>query len=104
MHVDDRLATVLAVSATGENLMRVQFRQLVDLIGTMPAEERGAGLDAAFLRLAELGQALPPADRAAALATAPADRRLVSAPRCVQLWSGLPAGHSSRRRSERRRI
>ena len=67
MHVDDRLATVLAVSATGENLMRVQFRQLVDLIGTMPAEERGAGLDAAFLRLAELGQALPPADRAAAL-------------------------------------
>ncbi|MBC2668626.1 HAMP domain-containing histidine kinase [Novosphingobium piscinae] len=67
MYVDDRLATVLAVSATGENQARVQFRQLVDLLGTLPADGRGPLVDAAMLRLAELGRRLSAEDRAVAL-------------------------------------
>lgn len=68
MHVDDRLATVLAVSATGENQIRVQYRQLLDLIGTTPADARSALLDAALLRLGELARAIPPDERARAVA------------------------------------
>lgn len=67
MHVDDRLATVLAVSATGENQIRVQYRQLLDLIGTTPADARSDLLDAALLRLAELARAIPVEDRAQAV-------------------------------------
>lgn len=68
MHIDDRLATVLAVSATGDNQIRVQFRQLVDLVGTMPAESRGPAVDRAMLRLGELAALIPAPDRAMALA------------------------------------
>ncbi|HEY6869521.1 MAG TPA: histidine kinase dimerization/phospho-acceptor domain-containing protein [Novosphingobium sp.] len=68
MHVDDRLATVLAVSATGENQIRVQYRQLLDLIGTTPAGARSALLDAALLRLGELARAIPVAERVGAVA------------------------------------
>lgn len=68
MHVDDRLATVLAASATGENQVRVQFRQLLDLIGTSPADARSPTLDAAMLRLAELSRRIPPQERAEAVA------------------------------------
>lgn len=67
MHFDDRLATVLAVSATGENQYRVQFRQLLDLVGTMPAGTRSAALDRAMLKLAELSGRIAPAERAAAV-------------------------------------
>ncbi len=68
MHIDDRLATVLAVSATGDNQIRVQFRQLVDLVGTMPAGSRGPAVDQAMLRLGELAALIPAPERAAALA------------------------------------
>ena len=67
MHIDDRLATVLAVSATGDNQIRVQFRQLVDLVGTMPAGSRGPAVDQAMLRLGELAALIPAPERAAAL-------------------------------------
>jgi len=71
MHIDDRLATVLAVSATGDNQIRVQFRQLVDLLGTMPTTALGAAadpaVDRAMLRLGELSRRIPPAERAVAL-------------------------------------
>lgn len=65
MHFDDRLATVLRLSATGKAVQRIQFRQLLDLLGTALAEERSEGLDAAFVRLGELAAKLPAPDRAA---------------------------------------
>ncbi|MDE2620128.1 MAG: sensor histidine kinase [Sphingomonadales bacterium] len=46
----------------------MQFRQLVDLIGTMPAEARGAAIDRAMLRLGELAAQIPAPERAMALA------------------------------------
>jgi two-component system, OmpR family, sensor kinase len=65
MHFDDRLGTVLRLSASGTAVQRIQYRQLLDLLGTSPAEARGEQLDAAFVRLAELGQKIPAANRAA---------------------------------------
>lgn len=67
MHIDDRLATVLAVNATGDNQIRVQFRQLVDLLGTMPAAATDPGIDPAMLRLADLSRRIPAGERAATL-------------------------------------
>ncbi|NCU12300.1 MAG: HAMP domain-containing histidine kinase [Sphingomonadaceae bacterium] len=65
MHFDDRLGTVLRLSASGGAVRRIQFRQLLDLLGTSPAEARGEQLDAAFVRLTELAQTIPVAERAA---------------------------------------
>ena len=67
MHFDDRLATVLRTRADGAGLQRIQYRQLLDLLGTSPAEARGAQLDAAYDRLAEIGAAITPPERAAML-------------------------------------
>lgn len=67
MHFDDRLGTVLRLRADGAALQRVQLRQLVDLLGTMPVEARGEQIDAAYARLAALAQSIPPAERAAML-------------------------------------
>ncbi len=65
MHFDDRLGTVLRLSANGTAVQRIQYRQLLDLLGTSPAEARGEQLDAAYVRLAELAQNIPAANRAA---------------------------------------
>ena len=70
MHVDDRLATVLDARTEGAAAMRVQYRQLLDLVGTTPAEARGDRLDQAMVRLAELASAIPADERAAAIARA----------------------------------
>ena len=67
MHFDDRLATVLRTRADGAGLQRIQFRQLLDLLGTSPAEARGGQLDAAYDRLAEIGGIIAPPERAAML-------------------------------------
>lgn len=67
MHFDDRLATVLRLNAPGPALARIQYRQLLDLLGTLPAEARSATIDAAHERLAGLTRDLPLADRLAAL-------------------------------------
>ncbi len=64
MHFDDRLATVLRLRAQGEAGARAQFRQLLDLLGTLPDEAQGPQVDAGYARLAELGRTLPPAARA----------------------------------------
>jgi hypothetical protein len=68
MQFDDRLATVLRLAATGETLARIQYRQLLDLLGTLPAGHWSGQVDAAYLRLAELGRRLPAAQRAAMIA------------------------------------
>lgn len=65
MHFDDRLGTVLRLSANGGAVQRIQLRQLLDLLGTSPAEARGDQLDAAYVRIGELSAKIPATDRAA---------------------------------------
>jgi len=67
MHFDDRLGTVLRIRADGEGMRRIQLRQLLDLLGTLPADARGEQVDAAFVRLGELAQVIAPAHCAAIL-------------------------------------
>lgn len=70
MLFDDRLGTVLSLSASGTAVRLIQYRQLLDLLGTSPAEARGDQLDAAYVRLSELAEVVPAADRARAVADA----------------------------------
>lgn len=65
MHFDDRLGTVLRLRADGPAVRRIQYRQLLDLLGTMPGEARGEQLDSAFNRLADLASTISATDRAA---------------------------------------
>ena len=89
MHFDDRLGTVLRLRATGEAVQRIQYRQLLDLLGTLPSDARGQQLDAAYDRLGELAAKIPPAQRAATLRDAGLRLR---APRLVAaLAAGEPA-------------
>ena len=64
MHFDDRLATVLRSRADGPVSSRIQFRQLLDLLGTLPADATGPQVDAAYARVAELTRTVPEPDRA----------------------------------------
>lgn len=64
MHFDDRLATVLRHRASGERAARTQFRQLLDLLGSRNGGRDQSLLAAAWLRLAALGETIPPAKRA----------------------------------------
>lgn len=64
MHFDDRLATVLRHRAAGERAARTQFRQLLDLLGNRRTARDGSMLAAAWLRLAALGEAIDPGERA----------------------------------------
>ncbi|HEU4819760.1 MAG TPA: histidine kinase dimerization/phospho-acceptor domain-containing protein [Qipengyuania sp.] len=59
MHVDDRLATVLHHRAAGERAARVQFRQLLDLLGEPDAGADPGLARAAFRRLDALGPMIP---------------------------------------------
>jgi len=67
MHFDDRLSTVLRKPATGEAIVRIQYRQLLDLLGTTPADAQGESIDTAYLRLGELSAEIPADERAAML-------------------------------------
>ena len=64
MHFDDRLATVLRSRASGPATARILYRQLLDLLGTLPVGAQGAQIDVACDRLGELGSAISGADRA----------------------------------------
>lgn len=89
MHFDDRLGTVLRLRATGGAVQRIQYRQLLDLLGTLPSDARGQQLDAAYDRLSELAAKIPPEQRAATLRDAGLRLR---APRLVAaLAAGEPA-------------
>ena len=87
MRYDDRLATVLRIKPSSAAVARIQFQQLIDLLGTSPAEARSELLDQAFVRLAALSAEIPAGDRAAALG-APGLRlrspRLVAALVCAE--------------------
>ncbi|MGX7894890.1 sensor histidine kinase [Tsuneonella sp. HG222] len=63
MLLDDRLATVLRSGAAGEAAARTQYRQLLDLLGSTPAETDGPLVQAAYGRLAEIEERLPPGER-----------------------------------------
>lgn len=65
MHFDDRLDTVLSQPPSGKAMVRIQYRQLLDLLGTTVPQASGEALDAAFLRLAELADGIPAVERAA---------------------------------------
>ncbi len=67
MHFDDRLATVLRLRADGAVTSRIQLRQLLDLLGTLPSEARGLQIDAAYDRLSELSPGIAASERAAML-------------------------------------
>ena len=59
MLFDDRLATVLRSGAAGEQAARTQFRQLLDLLGSLPPDAAGPLVDAAYRRLGEICDVLP---------------------------------------------
>lgn len=59
MLFDDRLATVLRYGARSEAAARTQYRQLLDLLGSMPPGTASVLVDVAYDRLAELAQQLP---------------------------------------------
>ncbi|MDE8652119.1 sensor histidine kinase [Novosphingobium album (ex Liu et al. 2023)] len=64
MHFDDRLATVLRLPVRGTALARIQYRQLLDILGSVPANGHSGSVEPAYARLRELGQAVPVAERA----------------------------------------
>jgi two-component system OmpR family sensor kinase len=59
MLYDDRLGTVLRHKPGGPAAAETQFRQLLDLLGTLPSEARGPAVDAAYLRLGQLAGPIP---------------------------------------------
>lgn len=67
MHVDDRLATVLGASVSGETAAITQYRQLLDLLGRLPASAKGRLVEDAFARLSALTGILPESRRSAVL-------------------------------------
>lgn len=68
MHFDDRLATVLRLPEAGEAMGRIQYAQLVDILGRLPVDARSAAIDAGLDRLATLGRRIPAGERARMLA------------------------------------
>jgi two-component system, OmpR family, sensor kinase len=88
MQFDDRLATVLRFRAEGAVVQRVQLRQLLDLLGKGPMQSDGAQEVAAYSRLGELAQAVPPAEQAQMIGDS--GLRLRS-PRLVALLANAPA-------------
>ncbi len=65
MYCDDRLATVLRASVLGEVAANTQYRQLLDLLGSLPERARGPMVEDGFDRLEELAPAIPASRRAA---------------------------------------
>jgi signal transduction histidine kinase len=59
MLFDDRLATVLRHAAQSEPGARTQYRQLLDLLGSLPADAASELVEAAYERLGELAVGLP---------------------------------------------
>lgn len=63
MHFDDRLATVLHHRASGERAARVQFRQLLDLLGSSAEDGEPSLVRAAYRRLDALARLIPASQR-----------------------------------------
>ena len=69
MLFDDRLATVLRYGARSETAARTQYRQLLDLLGSMVSGTQSVLEDVAYDRLGELAEALPSTVQSAILRT-----------------------------------
>jgi len=67
MHFDDRLATVMRLPATSRAIARIQFRQLIDLLGEGTGAPSSAIPDEVALKLGELGALIPVSERATIL-------------------------------------
>ncbi|OCC24946.1 hypothetical protein MB02_05735 [Croceicoccus estronivorus] len=65
MYFDDRLATVLRTGVGSDRAARTQYRQLLDLLGTLPPDADGILIDNAYARLKTLSEQLKPAERGA---------------------------------------
>ena len=63
MHFDDRLDTVLRQPVRGREIARVQYVQLLDLLGKTEAGQAGSALDPAYERLSALTAELTAPDR-----------------------------------------
>jgi len=63
MRFDDRLATVLRKPITGDAIARIQYRQLLDLLGTGASGSLHPDVDSAYIRLAELARRIPAGER-----------------------------------------
>ncbi len=63
MHFDDRLDTVLKQPIRGQEIARVQYVQLLDLLGKTDAGSASSSLDPAYARLSALAAELPADDR-----------------------------------------
>jgi len=63
MHFDDRLGTVLRQPVSGDAVARIQYVQLLDLLGNMPGDADGEWLDSAYERLLQLSSRIKPAER-----------------------------------------
>ena len=67
MLFDDRLATVLSGAVRNEAGARTQYRQLIDLLGSMPPDAVSEVIEAGYGRLGELADELPQAVQSAIL-------------------------------------
>lgn len=63
MYRDDRLATVLRISVAGKAAARIQYRQLIDLLGTLPEGSAGPLVEVGFARLIELAPDISSSER-----------------------------------------
>lgn len=63
MLFEDRLATVLGSGSAGEQAARKQYRQLLELLGSMPPGISGPLVLTAYHQLAEIENRLPPVER-----------------------------------------
>ena len=64
MHFDDRLDTVLKQPVRGQEIARVQYVQLLDLLGKTSADTASSRLDPAYERLSALAAQIPANERA----------------------------------------
>lgn len=78
MHFDDRLATVLRLPASADGLARVQFRQLVDILGNAPDDAASETIEAGFQRLDQLKRTVPTPERARLLDQPIRNTRLIA--------------------------
>lgn len=64
MHFDDRLETVLRLPDSGDGLARIQYQQLVDILGRLSGDARSDALEEGFARLDSLSARIARSDRA----------------------------------------
>lgn len=74
MHFDDRLATVMRLPATTGAIARIQYRQLIDLLGQRSMESGASDVALAAMTKLETLAALIPANERAALLSEPTTR------------------------------